>query len=200
MPKTYQQKIDVKSETSVSVSGKGFKAGLSKTKGWFQKFFTGMNIKQADGTTADVTSYTKRKAFGNWYSEKVVDSVTGIVTHECEEPFDEHQFHGSDKPEFRAARAAEKALKVKGEITILEDQWNTTADGVKVLRGLTKDETDECLEVLQVEEPTTAQLMRKRQLWDKHINAQNRMVGARSTRKKKLSGEFVSVRKSGDVR
>jgi hypothetical protein len=57
----------------------------------------------------------KRKRFGNWYSEKVVDSVTGIVTHECEEPFDLHQGHGSDKPELRAARLAEEALKAKGK-------------------------------------------------------------------------------------
>ena len=61
-------------------------------------------VKQADGTIALVTSSMKRKRFGNWYSEKVVDSVTGVVNHECEEPLDVHQAHGSDKPELKAGR------------------------------------------------------------------------------------------------
>jgi hypothetical protein len=115
MPKTHKVELKVVSKTSVSVYGEGFKTGLSKTKGWFQRIFTAPNVKQADGTIADVTMSTKRKRFGNWYSEKVVDSVTGVVTHECEEPFDEHQQHGSDKPELRAARLAEAAKKVKRE-------------------------------------------------------------------------------------
>jgi hypothetical protein len=72
--------------------------------------------KQADGTTADVTYSMKRKRFGNWYSKKVVDSVTGgVVVHECEEPLDVHQGHGSDKPELKAARLAKTALKAKGK-------------------------------------------------------------------------------------
>jgi hypothetical protein len=74
-----------------------------------------MNVKQADGTVANVSSSMKRKRFGNCYSEKVVDSVTGIVTHECEEPLDVHQGRGSDKPELRAERLAEEALKAKGK-------------------------------------------------------------------------------------
>jgi hypothetical protein len=115
MPKIHNQKLDVEAKTSVSVYGEGFKAGLSKTKGWFQRIFTGMNVKQADGTIADVSSSMKRKRFGNWYSKKVNDSVTGIVIHECEEPLDVHQGHGSDKPELRARRLAEEALKAKGK-------------------------------------------------------------------------------------
>jgi hypothetical protein len=97
MPKIHEVSVNAESKTSVSVSGIGFKAGLSKTKGWFQKFLTATNVLQADGRLANVTRYMKRKGFGNWYSEKVVDSVTGVVTHECEEPLDVHQRHGSDR-------------------------------------------------------------------------------------------------------
>jgi hypothetical protein len=108
MPKITRIELNTEVKSSVSVSGKAVKAGLSKTKGWFQKFLTATNVQQADGTIADVASYTKRQGWGNWYSEKVSDSVTGKVIHECEEPFDVHQEHGSDKPELRAAREAEK--------------------------------------------------------------------------------------------
>jgi hypothetical protein len=38
----------------------------------------------------------------------VVDSVTGVVTHECEEPFDVHHGHGSDKPELKAKRLGKR--------------------------------------------------------------------------------------------
>jgi hypothetical protein len=100
MPKIHEVRLTATVKSSVSVSGIGFKAGLSKTKGWFQKFLTATNVLQADGTLANVTRYMKRKGFGNWYSEKVVDSVTGVVAHECEEPLDVHQGHGSDRPEF----------------------------------------------------------------------------------------------------
>ena len=98
MPKIHKIELHAEVKTSGIISGTGFKAGLSKAKGWFQKFFTGVNVKQADGTFVDVTSSMKRKRFGNWYSEKVVNSVTGVVTRECEEPLTVHQGHGSDKP------------------------------------------------------------------------------------------------------
>jgi hypothetical protein len=102
MPKIHGLELKIETKTSVSASGIGFKAGLSKTKGWFQKFLTATNVLQADGTLANITRYMKRKAFGNWYSEKVVDSVTGAVIHDCEEPFDVHQGHGSGKPKTKA--------------------------------------------------------------------------------------------------
>ena len=114
MPKTHQKEIAVESKTVVSVYGEGFKAGLSRTKGWFQRIFSGM-VKQADGKIALVTSSMKRKRFGNWYSEKVVDMATGAVIHQCEEPLDVHQRHGSDKPELRAARLAEIGPEAKGK-------------------------------------------------------------------------------------
>src|SRR6266478_994334 len=114
MPKTHQKEIAVESKIVVSVYGESFKAGLSKKKGWFQRIFSGM-VKQADGTIALVTSSMKRKRFGNWYSEKVVDMATGAVIHQCEEPLDVHQRHGSDKPELRAARLAEIGPGAKGE-------------------------------------------------------------------------------------
>jgi hypothetical protein len=66
--KSYDQKIDVKTNSSVSVYGEGLKAGLGKTKGWFQWIFSGSNVKQDDGAVADVASSTKREKFDNWYS------------------------------------------------------------------------------------------------------------------------------------
>jgi hypothetical protein len=98
MPKNHEQELNTEAKSSVSVYGEGIKAGLSKTKGWFQRIFTATNVLQAGGTTADVSSSMKRKRFGNWYSEKVVDSVASAVIHECEEPLDVHLEHGSNKP------------------------------------------------------------------------------------------------------
>jgi hypothetical protein len=66
--KSYDQKIDVKTNSSVSVYGEGLKAGAGKTKGWFQWIFSGSNVKQDDGAVADVASSTKREKFDNWYS------------------------------------------------------------------------------------------------------------------------------------
>jgi hypothetical protein len=97
MPKSHNVVVKTEIEPSVSLAGTGFKAGLSKTKGWFQKIFTASRVRQADGSDADVTQTMKRKRFGNWYSEKVVDSAAGVIKHECEEPLDVHQGHGSDK-------------------------------------------------------------------------------------------------------
>ena len=112
MPRNYKVELNTEVKSSVSVYGEGFKAGLSKTKGWFQRVFSGM-VEQAGGTIAQVTSSMKRKRFGNWYSEKVVDPITGFVMHECEEALDVHQQHGSDRPDLKAARLAESASKAK---------------------------------------------------------------------------------------
>jgi hypothetical protein len=106
-PRVHHVEINVESKTAVSIAGTGLKAGLSKTKGWFQKVFTASNVRQANGKFAEVIRSTKRKRFGNWYSEKVVDSESGAVIHQCEEPLDVHQRHGSDKPELKAARLEE---------------------------------------------------------------------------------------------
>jgi hypothetical protein len=110
-PKVHHVEINVESKTAVSVAGTGFKAGLSKTKGWFQKVFTASNVRQANGKLAEVTRSMKRKRFGNWYSEKVVDSESGAAIHECEEPLDVHRGHGSDKPELKAARLGEGLVR-----------------------------------------------------------------------------------------
>lgn len=111
MPKSHDVVVKTEIKPSVSLAGTGFKAGMSKAKGWFQKTLTASRVRQADGSDADVTRNIKRKRFGNWYSEKVVNSLTGAVTHECEEPLDVHQLHGSGKPDLRRAREALKAKK-----------------------------------------------------------------------------------------
>jgi hypothetical protein len=98
VPNIHELKLSIEVRSTVSLAGTGFKAGLSKTKGWFHRIFTASKVKQADGADADVTRSMKRKKFGNWYSEKVVDSSTGEVIHQCDEPLDVHQRHGSDKP------------------------------------------------------------------------------------------------------
>src|SRR5205809_22903 len=43
MPKNYQQEINIEVKSSVFVSGTAFKAGVSKAKGWFQSFFSGIS-------------------------------------------------------------------------------------------------------------------------------------------------------------
>jgi hypothetical protein len=48
------------------------------------------------------------------YIERVV-TEGGEVLRDVDEPLSEHFGHGSDKPQLRAAREAEKALKAKGK-------------------------------------------------------------------------------------
>ena len=99
MPK--QNKVVLKIETKVlyiSLFAKAFKAGLSRTKGWFQKVFVGL-VAQRDrgGALALVERTAKRVGFGDWYTEKVTMQDTGEVIHQQEEPLSQHQNHGSTK-------------------------------------------------------------------------------------------------------
>jgi len=98
MPKTYNQLVQIEQPQVVSLKAIGFKAGLSRTKGWFQRVFVGWVPQfSRDGALALVEIVIKRANFGNRYSEKVTMKQTGEVIHHCEEPLDQHQGHGSDK-------------------------------------------------------------------------------------------------------
>lgn len=98
MPKTYNQLIKIEQPHAASVKATGFKSGLSRTKGWFQKVFVGYTPQfSRGGALALVERVAKRVNFGNWYSEKVTMKDTGEIIHQCEEPWDQHQGHGSAK-------------------------------------------------------------------------------------------------------
>lgn len=99
MPK--QHNLELKTETKLvsSLEGEGRRGGLGRKKGWFHRFRVGIFPQRGHpGKFAFIESFVKRVGFGNWYSEKVTDQETGELLHRCEEPFDQHQNHGSAKP------------------------------------------------------------------------------------------------------
>jgi len=106
MPKNHNLTIKTEIKPIASVKATGFKAGLSRTKGWFQWIFVG-EIPQRGraGALALVQVVAKRVEFGNWYSKKVMMKDSGEVIHTCEEPLDQHQGHGSDKRPKRAPQS-----------------------------------------------------------------------------------------------
>jgi hypothetical protein len=84
---------------AVSIKGEGRKVGVGRKKGWLHRFLVGTVPQRGKPDTfAIIEQFMKRVGFGNWYSEKVTDHETGDVIHECHEPFDKHQRHGSAKP------------------------------------------------------------------------------------------------------
>lgn len=99
MPKQHNLTIRTEDKLIGSLRATGFKAGKSRTKGWFQWIFVGtIPQRSRAGALALIERAAKRVGFGNWYSEKVTLRDTGEVIHRCEEPLDKHQGHGSDRP------------------------------------------------------------------------------------------------------
>jgi hypothetical protein len=98
MAKQYEQKVEINTRSRVSVKGEAWKAGKSRKHGWFHRFLVGIVPQRGHpGKFAIIDQLVKRVRFGNWYSETVKDEETGELLHHCEEPFDEHTGHGSDK-------------------------------------------------------------------------------------------------------
>jgi hypothetical protein len=88
----------ISNQQAVSTAGEARQAGRDSRKGWFHRFLVGKVPQRGHpGKFAFVEKLMKRVGFGNWYSEKVIDADTGEVIHECNEPFDQHQGHGSAK-------------------------------------------------------------------------------------------------------
>ena len=99
MPKTFNVKLDVQQDQAVSTKGEARQAGRGG-RGWFHRFLVGTVPQRGrPGAFAVVQQFMKRCGFGNWYSEKVTDQKSGNVLHECHEPLDRHQQHGSAKPQ-----------------------------------------------------------------------------------------------------
>jgi hypothetical protein len=96
MPKQHNLILGSKIEQAVSIKATGFKAGLSRTKGWFKKVFVGLVPQRSrDGALARVERVSERASHGDRYHEKVTMKDTGEVIHECNEPLSEHRGHGS---------------------------------------------------------------------------------------------------------
>jgi hypothetical protein len=97
-PKKYDLVIPTVSAQAVSTAGEARQAEKKSRKGWFHRFVVGTVPQRGHpGKFAFVEKFMKRVGFGNWWSEKVTDSTTGEVIHECNEPLDQHQGHGSAK-------------------------------------------------------------------------------------------------------
>lgn len=99
MPTEHKLGISTQTPQANSLEAEGRKAGMSRRKGWFQWIQVGMLPQRGHpGKFALVEKFMKRVGFGNWYSEKVTDQESGDVIHDCHEPLDQHQLHGSAKP------------------------------------------------------------------------------------------------------
>jgi hypothetical protein len=95
-PEQFQLTVNVESRTATSVGGE---SDVGRKKRWMQRFFYGVVPQRGrPGSFVIKEWFQKRKAFGNWSSEKVIDEKTKEVLHECHEPLDEHLKHGSAKP------------------------------------------------------------------------------------------------------
>jgi hypothetical protein len=97
-PKQFDMLITMQQESATSVGGESRLPNEGRKKGWMHRFLYGVVPQRGrPGSFAIKEWFQKRKAFGNWYSEKVVDEKTGELIHECHEPLDEHLKSGSAK-------------------------------------------------------------------------------------------------------
>jgi len=97
-PKRHDLVISIASPQAVSTEGEARLAGRNSRGGWFHRFLVGTVPQRGrPGKFAFVAKFMKRVGFGNWYSEKVIDIETGETIHECHEPLDQHQDHGTAK-------------------------------------------------------------------------------------------------------
>ena len=98
MAKRHEVNVHVTTRQRVSVAGEARAAGKSRKRGWFQRFFVGIDPQRGHpGKFAFKVWVMKRVGFGKRYSETVKDEETGELLHHCEEPFDQHTRHGSAK-------------------------------------------------------------------------------------------------------
>jgi hypothetical protein len=98
MPTEHKVEINATLEQAVSVGGESRQPNVGRKKGWMHRFLYGVVPQRGrPGSFAIKEWFQKRKAFGNWYSEKVVDQATGEVIRECHEPLDVHLNRGSAK-------------------------------------------------------------------------------------------------------
>ena len=75
----------------------GLRAGLSRTKGWFIRTFSGQ-VPQRNRNNAIAQLERTFDRDGDRYIEKVTMCDSGEVIHSTNEPLSEHKGHGSDKP------------------------------------------------------------------------------------------------------
>jgi hypothetical protein len=61
----------------------------------YREEIDGDDLWRKTGQWVQLTRTIDRSA--DWYSEKVVDTRTGEVVHQCEEPLSAHRGHGSAK-------------------------------------------------------------------------------------------------------
>jgi hypothetical protein len=79
-----------------SVKATGYRAGLSKTKGWFMRVFSGQAL-QRNRNNAVVNVERTFDRDKDRYQETVTLRDSGETIHSCDEPLSQHLGHGSDK-------------------------------------------------------------------------------------------------------
>ncbi len=74
----------------------GLRGGMSRTKGWFMRTFSGqVPQRNRDNAIANVERTFDRD--GDRYIEKVTLRDSGEVIHSTNEPLSKHRGHGSDR-------------------------------------------------------------------------------------------------------
>ncbi len=76
-------------------------------------FFTGDEIRSADGKWMKKEWEIDKDCEPAWYTETVIDPETGEVVHHCDEPLKNHTGHGSAKPKEPKNRVSNNQLKAK---------------------------------------------------------------------------------------
>ncbi len=88
--------INAETESLTSTKIKGFRAGLSKTKGWFIKIFSGQVVQRNRGNSiANHERMIDRDC--DRYTENITMRESGEIIHSRDELLSEHTGHGSDK-------------------------------------------------------------------------------------------------------
>jgi hypothetical protein len=108
MPKIYEVELNTEVKTSASVSGLAVKAGLSKAKGWFHNFFTGLSkttVKRHAGS-----DYVTASSSGLFPAQLYLSDASSYLS--AAKLLDEHQGLFSPKY-FLLCHAIELALKAQ---------------------------------------------------------------------------------------
>lgn len=112
MAKQFSVAVHTEVRSATCIRGTGYKAGLGRKKGWFQRFLVGIVPQRGvPGAFVVIEYFMKRVGYGDWYSERVKDEKTGQIIHQCDEPLSKHQGHGSAKIVPPREKPAEKGKK-----------------------------------------------------------------------------------------
>lgn len=81
-----------------SIRAKGFRGGLSRTKGWFIEIVTKIvPQRNRGGALAKEERVFKSARDGDRYTETITLCDTGEIINQCDEPLSAHRGHGDDK-------------------------------------------------------------------------------------------------------